>query len=547
MLLELVVRNHKLIRYAQVSFEEGFHVVTGQSGAGKSMFLSALRLISGDHLKGVKNTSEDVTLVEAVFDISENFKVSDILAGMDVLAEDGLLVLKRKIDEKNRSRIFINGAISTLKDLKNLSTHLIDIHTQNAHSLLRDSSSHLSYLDFYSPEIKEKLESYKLSYDLHQKLLSELKDLEKRSVITKEKRALMEFQMEEFQKVSLDQDNYQYLLSERKKIIQIQKLVDLKNMIRDLLDGEEGVISKMQSLTKVLEEATLLNDGFDKYGEVISDMNASIEDLYGQLSREISEDVSSDEDLEKIEEELYNIESLARKYKVSVEGLLGIKESLLKTMDLVFDKEFLLKEMSEKIESNEKILEEKAATISKSRLEGKSFLEKRMAQELLDLGIANAKFEARVLSSVFAETGKDAVSFWIQTNKGYPLLPLEKVASGGEFSRIVLAFKKVFASQGRVPTFVFDEVDANLGGEEAALVGKKLKSLAQDHQLICITHCPQIAMLADEHICVLKKDEGSSTLTEVKKLSEKESDLEVKRMLGGAAFFKLQCEEALLS
>ncbi len=544
MLIDLVISNLKLIKQANVHFQKGLQVISGESGAGKSMLLNALRLIAGERVKGELNQQELETKIEAIFDISHNDNVIEVLRDMHIECEDNLLILRRHIDPQSRSKTLINGTLVPLKDLKKVSSLLLDIHSQNSHQSLLNDASHLGWLDASQPKIQKQLNSYSQVYEQYKEARQAYTQAVENTTLATQELDFIRFQLDELEQITLDPQHHQQLLNDRKQLIHLEQFEDINQRIQALLDGEEGPLIKMQNLEKYLGELAQIQGQFEPLVNISREINLLLSDLHQSYYQKRPTQDRLDRDLESIENELYQMEKLLRKYNISIGGLLKLKQDLQHKVELSENKDFFLKNLQQALEIQEEAIQKEAQVLHKVRASSKIALEQQITKELQELGIKHAQFEVQLSPADYGPLGNDVVQFRLQTNKGLGLSPLAEIVSGGELSRVMLALKTVLTSRYFCSTFIFDEVDANLGGETAVVVGKKLQHLAHDHQILCITHLPQIAALANQHIRVSKHDDANNTWTHVEELDQQERVIEIARMLGGDAQHSLARQHA---
>lgn len=544
MLIDLIIHNLKLIKHSHVSLGQGLQVITGESGAGKSMFLSALHLITGERLKKEALSGDLETKVEAIFDISGNSQAQSMLEQLHIATDDGLLILRRHIDAQSRSKVFANGTLIPLKDLKTLAETLMDIHSQHSHQSLLDSSSHLDWIDCSNTKIQEELTLYEQAYQDYSEAVRNRDKAEKDSAMAEQELDFVRFQLQELNAIPKEPAVYQQLLEKRKQSLHAERLQELLKQTQSIWEQDDGLMDQSHKLERSLAELAKIQDCYEPLRAVIENFNLQLDEVQQNFYTHFAQSESNTDDLEQIEEQLFMIEKLLRKYNKPFEELCHLRQDLQTKLDWSEDKDYWMKELQKQVDAKESILQGAAHKLHQLRKTAAEYLEQRITDELKELGIRHALFKIDIQTGQYGPQGSDQVQFMIQTNKGRGLAPLADVASGGELSRIILALKSVLTAHQHCSTFIFDEVDANLGGETAVVVGQKLRRLAQSHQILCITHLPQIAALADRHIRVLKEDDDHQTWTKIEELNSHDRVVEIARMLGGDAQNKLAQKHA---
>ncbi|HFC97464.1 MAG TPA: DNA repair protein RecN [Thermosulfurimonas dismutans] len=529
MLLELRLRNFLLIEEASLSLAPGFTVFTGETGAGKSLLIKALRLVLGERADpGYIRPGAREAVVEALL-------VSSRLAGRlsDLGLEPAEEVLIRRVLTPERSRIFVNGTPVTLKMLSELTRGLVVLTGQHEFRALFAPDYRLRLLDEWAG-VAEERRAYEKAFSTWRRLREEKASLEERLSQALRERDFLEFQIREIEEADLSPGEDQALLQERDLLRNLTRLkeglAEGANLFQEAADLVARGLSRLRDLSGIARDLeSLVNRLEGAYYEILEGARELTERLSG-----LPEDESR---LEEVENRLARIERLKRKYGATVEEILNTLEELRirrQELDLSGDR---LEELS----AREKACAEEALRLARGlslkRREAARRLSELVTAELSDLALKGASFRVEVHSSEprpenLTREGLDRVQFLVRTNPGTPERPLEKAASGGELSRIFLALKKVLSSESEGLCLVFDEVDAGIGGITAVRVGEKLRQLAQRDQVLCVTHLPQIAALADHHFCVTKEVQEGRTYTRVRLLSGPEREEELRRMRG---------------
>jgi DNA repair protein RecN (Recombination protein N) len=542
MLTELNIRNFAIIDALSIAFSEGFNVISGETGAGKSIIIGAVSLLLGDRASAdMIRTDEDAAVVEALFDLRENPALRTKLGELGLDARDELTI-RRVLSRSGKNRIHINGSPATLNTLSAVGESLLNICGQHEHQALLNADHHIDILDEYAD-----LLPLRADYANTFRRVQALRERRRALAGLREKRAEREdylsFQLREIADVGPSAGEDAALSDERKRLNNVQKLIDNAMHAHDRLYGKSGCI--LEELKRTFTEIREIKeiDNQLKLQEQDLDM------LYFQLEdaaltlRDYTRRLSFDPDrLAAVDDRLEALGRLKRKHGGTIESILAKQAAMETEMAEIGAADEEMETVSANLTVQTGILQEKALTLSQKRREKAALLEKAIEKEIRALNMASARFQVRFnemngaqgdTADLFTERGRDDVEFYLSTNVGEALKPLNRTASGGELSRIILAMKKVLARSGSVSTIVFDEVDSGIGGATAEIVGEKLKEVALHHQVLCITHLPQIACFGDRHYRVVKRisDGKASTCMEI--LSQEERLDEITRMLGG--------------
>ena len=531
MLLELQVKNLALIEQARVEFGEGLNILTGETGAGKSIIIGSVNMaLGGKASRDSIRQGADNAYIELLFSVdTEEQRVA--LKALDLEpSEDGLLIVSRKI-YPTRSVAKVGDETVTAAKLKQVTSLLIDIHGQHEHQSLLNIHKHLEILDAYArtktAPWKEKIgQEFKTYRGLKERLASMEGGKEERV----READFCRFEIESIESAALREGEEEELTARYRKLSHARRIVEGLSEAYDALDGE-GFARAVRAVDQVA--------GFDEALQPIRDQLYDVEALVNDLGRSIQEYMEDctfeEEEFKKIEERLDVIHGLQAKYGGTVSQVLAVleeKKARLEELDH-FDqiREQLFVELSAATEQ----LERSCASLSQIRKKAGKELARKMKASLIDLNFLDVEFvmEFRKLEH-YTVNGYDEAEFLISTNPGEPVKPLRAVASGGELSRIMLALKTVLADTDEIPTLIFDEVDTGISGRTAQMVSEKLKEISKSHQVICITHLPQIASMADCHFEIAKSVQKGKTVTKIRRLKEEESIDELARLLGGA-------------
>lgn len=535
MLIQLNIKNFALIEEMTINFKEGFNILSGETGAGKSIMIDAIDFVLGGKFsKSLIRTGEDRTYVEALFTL-DGSKVCEVLDKLDIEYDD-VLIISRESHQSGKNLIKINGKSLITSQLKRVRAKLLDIHGQHQNQELLLRSSHILYLDgFIDKSIEEPLNKYTV---LRESLLQVREDL-KRITGNQDREKLLDylkFQIEDIEKAKLKENEEDTLREEYNILANAEKINHALVDSYKLLSGQEE-FSVMDSLSKVISELSGVEKHFEKIKknkDVIEEAFYTIEEATREI-RDMAEEIVFDNDaLESINSRIYEINQYKKKYGPTVKDILDYLEKIKKEYDEIINSEKIINELREKENNILKSMEEAAIILHELRVEKSGALEEKILKELAFVGLEKSRMQIRVeREENFNERGFDDVCFLISTNPGEPLMPLEKVLSGGELSRIMLALKCVFAEKDEIPTLIFDEIDTGISGAVAQRVGEKMYQLSCTHQVLCITHLPQIAILSDYHYFVTKNVVDNKTFTSIKVLKIEEKELEISKMLSG--------------
>lgn len=555
MLESLHIEHLAIIDYLDIQFGAGLNIITGETGAGKSIIVNAIKLLLGERATAeVVRHGEETAVIEAFFNI-ENTEAQRQLENMGFGTGSELLV-KRIISRSGKNRVFINGHLATLQMLNQIISPLLTLSGQHEYQRLLLPSYQMQMLDKYAElgEIKKQFQDLyeHLSRALHkkEKLAQQIKQQQ-------EKRELLSFQLKEIEEARLSSDEEERLSQQREKLRHVELLKQVAEKGYLELYGKEGAVTEiLASLAKEMETAAAYESNWQEWVEILKTALYQLEDL-AHAFQDYKERLSFEpESLDAIEARLAEIERLKRKYKAqSVDELLQIKarieQALHKEASLIAEIEGLKKEINN-LRGN---LTRVTHLLTQQRQhKGNSFREK-LETHLQDLGMPHAKCEIKLIpvetgmlledGLYVNENGAETVAFFFSPNPGEPLRPLAKIASGGELARFLLAIKSILGERIGTETIIFDEIDTGVGGDMGGIIGERLKQLARTHQIICITHLPQIACYGDKHFRVEKQIASGHTLTTVRPLAQEERVEELVRMLGGKPSSRLYAEALL--
>ena len=549
MLTDLHIKNFAIIDELKVSFTGGLNVITGETGAGKSIIIGAVGLLLGERASSdLIRTSEETATVEALFDISGKKRSKEKLISMGFYDGDEIIV-KRVVTRSGRNKVYINGNIATLNMLSTLAESLINISGQHEHQVMLNAENHIDILDEFGDLLPLRA-GFTNCYDEYQTLKSKLERLESTSSESGKREELLKFQLKEIDDAGIMIGEDLSLLREKNILTNAKKLMEYVARSYDILYEREGsILAELGRVVNNIKEIKEIDPELKISEQDIDSLLYNLEDAAFTL-RDYAKGISfNPERLEEIEERMESLRKLKRKYGETLKDVLETKRTIEAELEGICSLDEDIKRLSGEIASQEALLTEKGGALSRKRHAAAVLLREATVSELNTLRMADAGFEVIFKGSnedpVFSSNGIDAVEFYLSANKGEELKPLSRVASGGELSRIVLAIKKVQAGGGSVGAIVFDEVDTGIGGEVAGIVGKKLKEVSRHHQVICITHLPQIACFGNSHFLVSKGLSGERVNTRIALLSESERLDEITRMLSGLKTTEKTREHAL--
>ncbi len=539
MLAELSVKNYALIDDLRIEFEPGFTVLTGETGAGKSIVLGALSLILGERFDATMlRSGADSCRVEARFEGIGSLQQDCAEAGVD--CTDEALILRRRADRGGRTTIHANDSSITVAALRRLGDRLVDLHGQHQHQLLLQPEVHLDILDLYGQLTRER-EQFGTDYRRLLADRAELARLEQELAERRSRRELTDYQLKELADATVEPGEAARLRQEQQLGASAERRYALARELEAALSEQEGSLLELLAIAgRRLEELVRADDRLAGQREVLADCQARVEDLWRALVSYRDGIQFSPERAEEINARLFLIEKLERKYRVAADELAELEAGLRKETDSLEVDETRCQELRAGIGRLEKRLLAAALVWSRRRQRAKEKLESRLGAEFATLGLGRAVLAVAIGRpaapgpETLTETGIDRVEFMFGANPGEELRPLRKVASGGELSRIMLALKNALAGVKLVPTMIFDEIDSGIGGRIAEAVGRRLASLGRTQQVICITHLPQIAKHADHHYLVTKTTRSGRTVSAISRLAKPERVRELARMASGA-------------
>ena len=533
MLSLLHIENIAVIECADISFDAGFNVLTGETGAGKSIVIDAISAILGERAyRDMIRTGTNKASVRAVFtDVPELawFEENGVPYDSETIVQRELY-----LDGKNVCRV--NGTLVTVSILRNLGVQLINIHGQHDSASLFEEDNHLRYLDAYAGNA-DLITDYAEKYET---VVALRRQIQQMSMDEGEKLRRMEtlrYQIEEISRADLEADEDERLENRRIVLQNAEKLSDGINAAVECMygsDDSDGAVSMLAMAEKELSRLVRYTDSYSSLQERVSDLMYQVQDIAEEI-RDIRDDLSySGEELEKIESRLDVIHRLRRKYGATCQDILEYLEKAKQELDEIEFADDHIAKLQVKCEQAEITALKSAAALHNSRIKASKALTEEILSELVQLDMPRVQFSCEFTELPLSANGTDAVAFFMSANAGESLKPLNKVASGGELARIMLAMKNVLANQDEIATLIFDEVDTGVSGRAAQKVAEKLRNVAENKQVLCVTHLPQLAALATTHFLIAKEERQGRTYTTVTPLDVEGRKMELARIIGGA-------------
>ncbi|MFA0750074.1 MAG: hypothetical protein SLRJCFUN_000477 [Candidatus Fervidibacter sp.] len=548
MLTELLIKNLAIIDEVQVTLQPGFNVLTGETGAGKSIIIHALSFLVGERGDpDLIRTGADALLVEAVFDLRTAPQVRASIGELGFELEDDTLILTRELNRSGRSRCRVNGRAATVSMLKQIGKALLDIHGQHEHQSLLDATNHLAFLDaFGGDQLIPLKERYANLYRQLMQVERELTELQRSERERMQRLDLLRYQADEIDKANLREGEEEELQQERLRLAHAERIAERVNLAVERLSGDGGALETLGEAVQLLKDAAEFDPILRQPHDTLNQALDTLQDLAFELERYARHIEFDPQRLEEVEARLDFLRRLKRKYGDSIAAILRYRQQIAQELERLETSEERLEALQKERERLRKALADAAHALSQMRAELARQLERAVQSHLKALMMERAKFKVALErtpdpdglalpdgSFAFGREGIDRVEFLIATNPGEPLKPLAKIASGGELARVMLALKACLQRAHEIPVLIFDEVDVGIGGRTAEAVGEKLREVARYAQVLCVTHLPQIAALADWHLRVEKVDDGKRTRVLVTPLEGEERVRELARMLSG--------------
>lgn len=545
MLVHLHVKNLALIEEAEVEFGPGLNILTGETGAGKSILLGSMQLILGGKTsRNMIRENADYALVELLFQL-ENPRVLKKLEALDLYPEEGQILLSRKIMD-GRSISKINGETCTVGQMKAAAACLLDIHGQHEHQSLLYRDKQLEILDSYGrAQIFPQKTLVEEAYRQYRKSLEELNSLDIDEEQRNREMAFLEFEVTEIENAALTAGEDEELERQYKKLSNARKIMEVLQTVHTITGYENGAGDMTGTALREMAKVTQYDEELESLSQTLNEADSLLNDFHRELSSYLDDLVFDEETFYQVERRLDLINNLKAKYGQEISGILSYRDKQIEKLEKLRKYEEYFQAAKEKVQKAEEKLEEASYELSKIRQEYKEQLEKKVVQGLKDLNFLDVDFAIRFdRRKNYTPNGFDDVEYEISTNPGEMRKPLGQIVSGGELSRIMLALKAILADRDEIETLIFDEIDTGISGRTAQKVSEKMAVIGKHHQVLCITHLPQIAAMADTHFEIEKHVKGSETTTQIHPLNEEDSVKELARLLGGAEITAAVLENA---
>lgn len=538
MLQHLTIRNFAIIEELEIDFEDGMTVLTGETGAGKSIIIDAVGLLIGG--RGASDFIRyhcDSFFLSGIFFMPELAEDGHrLLENLKIPFEDSQLLISREMHRSGKNVIRVNGVTLTVALLKKIGSYLVDIHGQNEHQSLMDASRHIEFLDhFAGKKIQGNLEDFQKEYDHYQSLKDELDQLSLNEQELAQRLDLLRFQISEIDASQLEVDEDQVLEEEREELQNYQKIAEVLQFVTAGLSYEEvNVIDRLGQMSGELARLAGMNQQFDQFIEQMDAAYYGLQDLSSDIHHYMEDMVYDQDRLNQIEERLNAIQKLKRKYGQTIEEILAYADQAREELERLDHQESHQEDLESKLQTSKDRLLDLGHQLHEDRSQAAKDLEQVIMDQMKELYMAKAKFKVQIdLSNRFYKNGMDRVEFYIATNPGEPFKALTKVASGGELSRLMLAMKAVFQEAKGVTSIVFDEVDTGVSGRVAQAIAEKMYQISLGAQVLCISHLAQVAAMADQQLYIHKSEKDGRTMTQVKDLNREERVEELARILAG--------------
>ena len=541
MIVELNIKDFAIIDNIKINFDKGFNVLTGETGAGKSIIVEGISMILGQRAsKEMVRTGKEKALLEGVFYLENPEKINYILEEYGIDSDDNnYLVITREIYSSGRTISRINGRNVTLNMLNNVTSNLVEIHGQHQHQSLLKVDNHIKIIDsFGDSNFKKLTDEVKSMYEDLQIEKKKLKELSLNVIEREREIDLLKYQLNEIDSSNIGRIDEEEIIREYNKLNNVKEIAYNLGQAYNLLNNEDydsmSIINGINKCIIWLNSIMNYDDTLKNFATSLESINFELQDLSTSIINYLEDLVIDEERLQYVEEQIDTINKLKKKYGNTIEDIIKYRNSIENKLNILLNNEKAIEESEKRIAHLENKLEKLCSQLTEERKKISSRIEHLISKELEDLNMSNATFKVNFeKNDVFTVKGWDKIEFLISTNKGEELKPLSKIVSGGEMSRIMLAFKNILATYDNIPSLIFDEIDAGISGRTAQIVGEKIKSISKNHQVICVTHLPQIAALGDNHFLIEKMDKSGKTQIHVKKLKYEERVDEISRLIAG--------------
>lgn len=545
----MTIKNFAIIESLSLTFQEGMTVLTGETGAGKSIIIDALGLLVGGRGSAdfIRHGEERLEL-QGLFALAEdNLACRNALIENGIDASDDMVVLERSLFRSGKNSCRINGKLVTTVLLRQIGSKLIDIHSQHEHQELMNEEFHLSLLDrFASDKIKLALTKYQTNFKEYQTIEKEWQNWTKNERELAQRLDMLRFQQQEIENANLQAGEEDRLLEQKNILANFEKLNENLQGAYAAIQGEPGGLEFVGEAMRQMETAASIHTDYKAVSEAISSSYYMLEDSMSQIRQSLDQLEFQPEELNQIESRLNDLNQLKRKYGKTIEDIIQYEQEISSEMEKLTDSESQVGHLETKLATLKTELTKQAATLTDIRKKAAVTLEKQIKQELnqlyMEKAIFSVRFEANKME--LTELGQDSVVFYMSTNPGEPLKPLAKIASGGELSRMMLALKTIFSRHQGITSIIFDEVDTGVSGRVGQAIAEKIYAVSVGSQVLCISHLPQVAAMANHHYYITKKVQNKRTTTSVTVLKGVEKVEEISRMIAGIEVTELTKQHA---
>ncbi|MBC1548648.1 DNA repair protein RecN [Listeria sp. FSL L7-1434] len=549
MLQEMTIKNFAIIESLSLTFQEGMTVLTGETGAGKSIIIDALGLLVGGRGSAdfIRHGEERLEL-QGLFGLAEdNHACRNALLENGIDASDDMVVLERSLFRSGKNSCRINGKLVTTVLLRQIGSKLIDIHSQHEHQELMNEEFHLSLLDrFASDKIKPALTKYQTNFKEYQAIEKEWQNWTKNERELAQRLDMLRFQQQEIENANLQAGEEDRLLEQKNILANFEKLNENLQGAYAAIQGEPGGLEFVGEAMRQMETAASIHTDYKAVSEAISSSYYMLEDSMSQIRQSLDQLEFQPEELNQIESRLNDLNQLKRKYGKTIEDIIQYEQEISSEMEKLSDSESHVGHLETKLATRKAELTKQANTLTDIRKKAAVILEKQIKQELnqlyMEKAIFSVRFEANKME--LTESGQDSVVFYMSTNPGEPLKPLAKIASGGELSRMMLALKTIFSRHQGITSIIFDEVDTGVSGRVGQAIAEKIYAVSVGSQVLCISHLPQVAAMANHHYYITKKVQNKRTTTSVTVLQGEDKVEEISRMIAGIEVTELTKQHA---
>ncbi|RHW52775.1 DNA repair protein RecN [Lactobacillus bombicola] len=539
MLVELDIKNFAIIKALKVRFQENMTALIGETGAGKSIIIDAVSLLMGGRSqKEMVRSGETKAVITGLFEVGQSRQIAQICDKYGLPDSEGQLIISRELAVKGRNVVRINGQLTTINVLRELGNYLVDIHGQNDQQILMNQDRQIDLVDDYaSADFKEKLAQYQIDFKTWQKLTTRLNHLRNDAQELAQKQDILSFQNEELRAANLtDPNEDEQLEEEYNELNNYQKIVDTANYLIQLFDDDEhGIEELLGNAQNAAQELTEYGAKFKDIAKTIDDGVFALSDARSELSNVLDGLDFDAERYQYVSNRIDLLNSLKKKYGPSLTNVFAFYKKVQKELNQFETGGLDENHLEQQVIEIERKLTKEATELHQLREKIVNILEEKIKHELADLYMAKARFVIDLKNTkAFTSTGTDAVVFLISPNPGEELMPLVKIVSGGEQSRLILALKSIFSQVEPVGTMIFDEVDTGVSGRVSAAIGKKLHSIGKNKQVIVITHSPQVAAASDQKYLVAKEVKDGATYTQIGPLTQEETVTAIAEMMAGS-------------